>query len=127
MPDAHDDCIRIEPLPHFLAEQSDPDNARFLFSYTISITNTGEEAVQLLSRHWIITDGNNAVQEVQGMGVVGQQPRLAPGETFQYTSGCALSTPIGTMKGTYQMLADSGRRFDADIPEFVLASPRALH
>ena len=127
MPDSRKYRIKIEPAPQFLAEQSDPDNDRYLFAYTITITNLGDQPAQLLSRHWIITDAHQAVQEVQGVGVVGKQPLLQPGETFQYTSGTALPTPIGTMKGSYQMVAEDGTQFDAEIPEFVLAAPRTLH
>ena len=125
----NDDKYRIEvsPLPQFIAEQSDPENGRYICAYTITIRNTGSVAAQLISRHWIITDGNNAVQEVRGLGVVGKQPLLQPGETYQYTSGSSLTTPIGTMKGAYQMVAEDGTHFEAEIPEFVLASPHALH
>lgn len=119
--------IEVRPIPHFIAEQSNPAADHYVFAYTITIRNLGEVAAQLISRHWIITDGNNAVQEVRGQGVVGQQPLLKPGETYEYTSGCALPTPIGTMKGSYQMVGEDGTRFEADIPEFVLAVPSKLH
>ena len=119
--------IKVEPSPQFLADQSDPENGRYLFAYTITIVNVGDIPAQLVSRHWIITDGNNEVQEVRGLGVVGKQPMLRPGESFRYTSGTSLTTPIGTMKGTYQMVAEDGTHFDAEIPEFVLAAPHALH
>jgi len=119
--------IEVSPLPQYIPEQSDPDNDRYLFAYTITIKNVGEVPAQLVSRHWIITDANNEVQEVRGLGVVGKQPLLQPGESFQYTSGSSLTTPIGTMKGSYQMVAEDGTHFEAEIPEFVLASPRALH
>lgn len=124
-----DDKYRIEvhPRPQFIPEQSDPENGRYVFAYTITITNTGQLAAQLISRHWIITDANNAIQEVRGLGVVGQQPLLRPGESYEYTSGSSLTTPIGTMKGSYQMVAEDGTPFEAEIPEFVLAVPRALH
>ncbi|MFN4326621.1 MAG: Co2+/Mg2+ efflux protein ApaG [Azonexus sp.] len=124
-----DDKYRIEvhPRPQFIPEQSDPENDRYVFAYTITITNTGQLAAQLISRHWIITDANNAIQEVRGLGVVGQQPLLRPGESYEYTSGSSLTTPIGTMKGSYQMVAEDGTPFEAEIPEFVLAVPRALH
>ena len=98
-----------------------------MFAYTITIRNIGAMPAQLLSRHWIITDGNNHVQEVRGPGVVGEQPLLAPGEQFEYTSGTALATPVGTMRGTYQMVAEDGTHFDAEIPEFTLSVPRVLH
>ena len=119
--------IEVRPRPHFIPEQSDPENDRYVFTYTITITNTGQIAAQLVSRHWIITDAHNTVQEVRGLGVVGKQPLLQPGESFQYTSGSSLTTPIGTMKGAYQMVAEDGTHFEAEIPEFVLASPHALH
>ncbi len=119
--------IEIIPTPQFIPEQSDPDDNRYVFAYTIAIRNVGSVPAQLVSRHWIITDANNQVQEVRGLGVVGKQPLLQPGESFEYTSGSSLTTPIGTMKGSYQMVAEDGTHFDAEIPEFVLAIPRALH
>ena len=127
MPDTNKYCIKVEPSPQFLAEQSDPENNRYLFAYTITIVNVGDVPAQLVSRHWIITDANNEVQEVRGLGVVGKQPLLKPGESFQYTSGSSLTTPVGTMKGSYQMVAEDGTHFAAEIPEFVLAMPRTLH
>ncbi len=119
--------IEVSPMPQFIPEQSDPENDRYIFAYTITIKNVGEVPAQLVSRHWIITDAHNEVQEVRGLGVVGKQPLLQPGESFQYTSGSSLTTPIGTMKGSYQMVAEDGTHFEAEIPEFVLATPRALH
>ena len=127
MPDTDKYQIEIHPMPQYIPEQSDPENDRYIFAYTITIKNVGSVAAQLVSRHWIITDGNNEVQEVRGFGVVGKQPLLQPGESFQYTSGSSMTTAIGTMKGTYQMVAEDGTHFEAVIPEFVLASPRALH
>lgn len=127
MPDPDQYRIEISPRPRFIPEQSDPDNGRFVFAYTISIRNAGSGPAQLLSRHWIITDANNEVQEVRGVGVIGEQPLLQPGESFEYTSGCVLATPLGTMKGSYRMVAGDGTSFDATIPEFVLAAPRVLH
>ena len=127
MPDDNKYRIEIHPMPQFIPDQSDPENHRYIFAYTITIKNVGKVPAQLVSRHWIITDGNNEVQEVRGLGVVGKQPLLQPGESFQYTSGSSLTTPIGTMKGAYQMVAEDGTHFEAEIPEFVLASPRALH
>jgi ApaG protein len=127
MPDTDKYRIEIQPMPQFIPEQSDPENSRYIFAYTITIKNIGSVPTQLVSRHWIITDGNNEVQEVRGLGVVGKQPLLQPGESFRYTSGSSLTTPIGTMKGSYQMVAEDGTHFEAEIPEFVLASPRALH
>lgn len=119
--------IEVSPHPQFIPDQSDPENDRYIFAYTITIRNTGKVPAQLISRHWIITDANNEVQEVRGLGVVGKQPLLQPGESFEYTSGSSLTTPIGTMKGAYQMVAEDGTHFEAEIPEFVLAIPRALH
>lgn len=111
----------------FVAEQSDPAADLYLFAYTIRVENTGAVAAQLLSRHWVITDGNGKVEEVRGPGVVGEQPRLAPGESFEYTSGCPLNTPYGTMKGSYQCMGADGVAFDVPIAEFVLTVPRVLH
>jgi ApaG protein len=113
--------------PRFLPEQSDPDNERYLFAYTIRIVNSGQTTAQLMSRHWIITDANQHVEEVRGPGVVGEQPRLAPGEAFEYTSGCPLPTPFGSMRGSYQCVAEDGTAFDVPIPEFLLSVPRTLH
>ena len=127
MPDTNKYQFEIQPMPQFIPDQSDPDNDRYVFTYTITIKNIGNIGAQLVSRHWIITDAHNEVQEVRGLGVVGKQPLLQPGESFEYTSGSVLTTPIGTMKGTYQMVAEDGTHFSAEIPEFVLASPRALH
>ena len=119
--------IRVEPQSSYVADQSDPSRDQFVFSYTIRITNVGTVAAKLVSRHWIITDGEHRVQEVRGAGVIGQQPRLAPGESFEYTSGASLTTPVGTMRGSYQMVAADGREFDAPIPPFTLSVPRTLH
>lgn len=117
----------VSVQPRFQPEQSDPERDRYLFAYTVTVRNTGDVAAQLISRHWIITDGEGKVHEVRGLGVVGEQPLLAPGEVFEYTSGCPLETPVGTMRGSYQCVAADGTRFDAPIPEFVLSMPRALH
>jgi ApaG protein len=119
--------ITVAPRAAHIPEQSDVEAGRYAFSYTITITNTGAVSAQLLSRHWIITDANNQVQEVKGQGVVGAQPKLKPGESFEYSSGSLLATPVGTMRGSYQMLAEDGTRFDAAIPEFTLSVPRVLH
>lgn len=119
--------ISINVDTAYLAEQSDPSADRYVFAYTITIANTGTVAAQLISRHWIITDAENVVQEVKGLGVVGEQPLLRPGESFEYTSGTALATPVGTMRGTYQMVAEDGNKFDAEIPAFTLSMPRVLH
>ena len=117
----------VQVRVRFVSEQSDPAADLYLFAYTIRVENTGDVPGQLLSRHWIITDGNGKVEEVRGPGVVGEQPRLAPGESFEYTSGCPLSTPYGTMRGTYQCVTSDGAAFEVAIPEFVLTVPRVLH
>lgn len=119
--------IEISIRTDFLPDQSDEANNRYVFTYTIAISNTGTGLAQLISRHWIITDAHEQTQEVKGLGVVGHQPMLQPGERFEYTSGCVLETPVGTMRGSYQMVAEDGSPFDVDIPEFVLAVPRTLH
>ena len=119
--------ITVAVKSAYLADHSDPDRSQYVFAYTITITNTGEIAAQLISRHWIITDAEHQVQEVKGLGVVGQQPMLQPGESFEYTSGTSLPTAVGTMRGTYQMVAGDGKTFDADIPPFTLSMPRVLH
>jgi ApaG protein len=117
----------VNPVVEYLPEQSDEAAERYVFAYTITITNTGTIPAQLISRHWIITDSDNKVQEVKGLGVVGEQPLIKPGESYEYTSGSAINTPVGTMKGSYQMVAEDGVKFDAPIPEFVLSVPRILH
>lgn len=121
--------FRVEVEPAFLAEQSAPEQGVFTFSYTITITNVGEVAAQLISRYWVITDSAGAVQEVKGLGVVGHQPLLQPGQSFQYTSGCRLATPSGTMQGSYFCVAEDGERFETEIEPFLLedGSPRVLH
>ena len=119
--------ITVVPKATLLADQSDPGKSQFVFSYTITITNTGDIAAQLVSRHWIITDAEHKVQEVKGLGVVGQQPLLKPGESFEYTSGVSRPTAVGTMRGSYQMRAEDGQTFDAPIPPFTLSVPRTLH
>ena len=119
--------INISVNTAYLAEQSDPSADRYVFAYTITIENVGTVAAQLISRHWVITDADDVVQEVKGLGVVGEQPLLRPGETFEYSSGAALATPVGTMHGSYQMVAEDGNKFDAEIPRFTLAMPRVLH
>lgn len=119
--------ITITAQAFYLEEQSNPESDRYVFAYTILIQNQGNIAARLLSRHWIITDANGKIEEVRGEGVVGEQPYLRPGEGFQYTSGAILETAVGSMKGSYQMLADDGVTFDADIPAFVLSIPRTLH
>ena len=119
--------FKVSVVTQYLEEQSNPDKAHFVFAYTITIKNTGDIPAQLISRHWIITDANNKTHEVQGLGVVGHQPLLKPGEAFEYTSGSSLETPHGTMQGTYFCIAEAGHKFDALIPEFALSLPRTLH
>jgi ApaG protein len=119
--------ITVEVETDYIEGQSEPENERYVFSYTITIRNEGGEAAQLLSRHWLITDANGNIQEVTGEGVVGEQPHLKPGEGFQYTSGAMITTPVGSMQGTYQMITDNGDEFDTEIPVFTLAIPRTLH
>lgn len=120
-------AIRVEVQTHYIAEQSDPAQDRYVFAYTITIRNDGDQSAQLLTRHWIITDGEGHTQEVHGDGVVGEQPRLRPGEAFRYTSGTVLDTPVGTMQGSYQMIAEDSHKFEAPIAPFTLAIPRTLH
>ncbi|HPG60410.1 MAG TPA: Co2+/Mg2+ efflux protein ApaG [Casimicrobium sp.] len=119
--------IKVDPTPFYLADQSDPLRGLYTFAYHIRITNDGEAAVQLISRHWIIADGNDNIEEVRGAGVIGEQPKLAPGESFEYTSGSQLKTPVGTMHGSYHFVADDGVTFDAPIPKFTLSAKRVLH
>ncbi len=119
--------VSVAAAASYVADQSDPSRNQYVFAYTITVTNTGTVAAQLVSRHWIITDSEHHVQEVKGQGVVGQQPLLRPGESFEYTSGASLPTPVGTMRGTYQMVAEDGQAFDAAIPSFTLSVPRVLH
>ena len=119
--------MSVTVVPRYLPEQSDPAQQQYVFAYTVRITNTGSLPAQLISRHWIITDGAQRTEEVRGLGVVGQQPLLPPGESFEYTSGCPLSTPVDTMKGTYHCVGENGVPFEVEIPEFMLAMPRTLH
>jgi len=119
--------IAVSTVPQYLADQSDEDAGRFVFAYTVTIRNPGNVTAQLISRHWIITDSQGLVQEVRGLGVVGAQPVLRPGESFEYTSGTSIATPVGTMRGSYQMVAEDGTRFEAPIAEFTLSVPRVLH
>ena len=111
----------------YLEDQSDPDRSHYVFAYAVTIKNSGNVASQVISRHWVITDANNHVQEVRGLGVVGHQPLLQPGEQFEYTSGTTLATPHGTMHGEYFCVAEDGEQFESPIPEFVLSLPRTLH
>ncbi|MCX7042641.1 MAG: Co2+/Mg2+ efflux protein ApaG [Gammaproteobacteria bacterium] len=124
-PSPHD--IDVQVQTRFLPDQSTPEDGRFVFAYTIRIHNSGQVPARLISRHWLITDDNGKVQEVRGEGVVGEQPWLRPGDDFEYTSGAVLETALGTMEGSYQMLADDGTHFDAAIAPFTLSVPRTLH
>ena len=119
--------ISVDVETTYLDDQSEPREQRYVFAYTITIRNEGEVPAKLLTRHWIITDANGRVQEVRGDGVVGEQPYLKPGQGFRYSSGAVLETPVGTMQGSYQMIADDGAQFDAPIPAFRLAMPGMLH
>jgi ApaG protein len=119
--------IDITAKVNYLSEQSDEANNRFVFAYTITLTNNSDTTVKLVSRHWIITDANHYVQEVRGQGVVGEQPVLQPRQSFEYSSGTVLATQVGTMHGSYRMVTDDGTEFDATIPQFVLSVPRVLH
>ena len=119
--------IDIEVETHYIEEQSLPEEDRYVFAYTITIRNNGNQPAKLLTRHWIITDGDGNTQEVHGEGVVGEQPHIGSGDYFRYTSGTVLDTPVGTMQGSYQMIADDGREFEAIIPVFTLSLPHTLH
>ncbi len=119
--------IRIEVATNYVVDQSESDVGRYVFAYTITIENLSDVAARLLSRHWVITDANGKVQEVTGDGVVGEQPHLNPGESFRYSSGAVLETPVGAMQGSYRMEADNGTNFEAPIPPFTLAVPGVLH
>jgi ApaG protein len=125
--DTHKYNIKVDVQTQYIAEQSDPDEERYVFSYTITIRNEGSVPAKLLTRHWIITNANGKTQEVRGEGVVGEQPHLKQGEGFRYTSGAVLETPVGTMQGSYQMLADDGIKFDAEINPFTLSTPHTIH
>ena len=119
--------IRVDVSTSYIDDQSKPDESRYVFSYTITIHNEGTVPAKLLTRHWVITDANGKVQEVRGDGVVGEQPHLQPGQGFRYSSGAVIETPVGAMQGSYQMMADDGARFDAQIAPFRLAKPGLLH
>lgn len=119
--------VHVAVQVRYLPEQSDEADNRYVFAYTITVTNQGEHSVQLLSRHWIITDANSHVQEVKGKGVVGEQPVIKPGQGFEYASGTVLATQVGTMSGTYRMRLVEGGEFDVPVPQFVLSVPRTLH
>lgn len=119
--------IQVSVESQFIEKESDPEQSRYVFAYTVTIVNEGSVSAQLLARHWIISDAEGRTQEVKGEGVIGEQPHLEPGEGFQYTSGTILDTPLGVMHGTYQMIAGDGQHFDAEIAPFRLADPRVLH
>lgn len=119
--------IRVRVVTDYMDEQSQPEADRYVFAYTITISNDGDVPARLMSRHWVITDANGKVQEVSGDGVVGEQPHLKPGEEFRYSSGAVLETPVGAMQGLYRMKTDNGMNFDAPIPPFTLAVPGLLH
>lgn len=120
-------AIKVEVRTAYLEAQSAPETNRYVFAYTITITNTGLVPAKLMTRHWVITDANHKVQEVRGEGVVGEQPFLIPGMSFEYTSGTMIETPVGSMHGSYQMVTEDGTWFDAEIPSFTLSMPRVLH
>ncbi len=119
--------IRVSVQSYYISEQSNPDDNHYVFAYTVNIHNNGSVPAKLLSRHWIITDSDGKTQEVTGEGVIGEQPHIQPGDSFEYTSGTHMETPVGSMHGSYQMMADDGVNFDAEIPAFTLALPSALH
>ena len=119
--------ITVATKSTYLADQSDPGRNQYVFGYTIKLTNTGDVSAQLISRHWYITDGDHRVQEVKGLGVIGQQPVIKPGESYEYSSGVSIPTPVGTMRGTYQMVGEDGTTFEAPIAPFTLSVPRTLH
>ena len=119
--------IGINIRTTYLPDQSDEEADRYVFAYTITIANIGNVTAQLISRAWVIMNGDGTTQEVRGLGVVGEQPLLKPGDSFKYTSGTVISTPVGSMKGSYQMTTEDGVQFDVDIPEFILSAPRVLH
>lgn len=119
--------MSVSVRTQYLPEQSDPEHQVYVFAYTITIRNSGQIPAQVISRHWVITDGNDHIEEVRGLGVVGHQPLLKPGEQFEYTSGTSLRTPQGSMRGEYFCVAEDGEQFNAKIPEFVLSLPRTLH
>lgn len=119
--------IEVDVETTYIEEQSAPESNRYVFAYTVTIRNEGDAAAKLLTRHWIISDGNGNTQEIHGEGVVGEQPYLLPGESYKYTSGTIIETPVGSMEGSYQMLSDAGIPFDAQIPAFTLSLPHTLH
>jgi ApaG protein len=127
MADSKKYAFKVSVQTAYLPDQSDPEDSKYAFAYTVTIANEGNVPAQLISRHWVITDANNYVQEVKGLGVVGAQPLLAPGQQFEYTSGTLLATPVGAMRGTYQIVAEDGNFFDAVIEPFTLAVPKVLN
>ena len=127
MLNSYDNDIDISVQTQYLQDQSDPDNDRYAFAYTVGIENRTDEPIKLVSRHWIITDDNDQIEEVRGPGVVGLQPMIEPGQKFVYTSGAILTTQFGTMQGSYEMLKPDGSRFDAEIPPFLLSRPHSVH
>ncbi len=127
MTDSSLNNIQVNVQTRYIEDQSNPEKNYYIFAYTVTIVNKGQQRAKLLTRHWVITDSNHKIQEVRGDGVIGEQPVLKPGEQFVYTSGTMLETSVGTMKGSYQMEADDGFQFDATIEEFVLSTPRVLH
>ncbi len=127
MADSKKYAFKVSVQTAYLPDQSNPEDHKYAFAYTVTITNVGNIAAQLISRHWIITDANNYVQEVKGLGVVGAQPLLAPGQQFEYTSGTLLATPVGAMRGSYKIVAEDGTFFDAVIEPFTLAVPKVLN
>ena len=127
MTDTKKNAFKVTVQVDYLSDQSSPDDNKFVFSYTVTITNIGNISAQLISRHWVITDANNHVQEVKGLGVVGAQPLLAPGQQFEYTSGTLIDTPVGAMRGCYKIVAENGHFFDAVVEPFTLAVPRMLN
>ena len=127
MADSRKYHVTVSANSQYIPDQSDEVADRYVFAYTITISNSGQMAAQLISRHWLIKDALEKTQEVRGLGVVGEQPLLKPGESFEYTSGTSIATPVGAMRGSYQMVAEDGTQFEAEIPEFILAVPRILH
>ena len=123
----NDPLIEVNVKTRYIEEQSSPEDERYVFSYNVTLHNAGDIAAKLMTRHWIITDAHGNVQEVHGEGVVGEKPYLRPGESYEYTSGTVLETPVGSMQGSYQMVTDDGLAFDAEIPAFTLALPHTLH
>jgi len=119
--------VLVEAQPYYIEAQSSPEQNRYVFAYTVTITNVGSTPAKLLTRHWLITDANGKIQEVNGEGVVGENPHLGPGDSFRYTSAAMIETPVGVMQGKYQMQSDNGESFNAAIPKFTLSIPRTLH